>query len=186
MRKDAQINQQKILAAAAKLFKEKKVSTVSMKDIAQTAGIGTGTLYRNFPNKSELCVALSLEYIQQFITSEQVRLANSVSSATKQFEVFLTRWLEFRERRIQLLTEIETGPSVMTTFYHSTLYQQLVNLTMQALKPVSDDISETELKFRADMLISMLKSDSYAYQREQGLTRDQITINIIHLMIKQS
>ncbi|MCF6160316.1 MAG: TetR/AcrR family transcriptional regulator [Furfurilactobacillus sp.] len=185
MRKDAQINQQKILNAAAKLFKERAVSTVSMKDIAQVAGIGTGTLYRNFPNKSELCMALSLDYIQQFITGEEAQLHNSASSVTKQFENFLTRWLEFRERRIQLLTEIETGPSVMSTFYHSPLYQQLVNLTMQALKPISDNISESELKFRADMLISMLKSDSYAYQREQGLTREQIAINISHLMIKR-
>ncbi|MGO3463591.1 MAG: TetR family transcriptional regulator, partial [Lactiplantibacillus plantarum] len=38
MRKDAQINQQKILTAARQLFAARSIETVSMKDIATAAG----------------------------------------------------------------------------------------------------------------------------------------------------
>lgn len=77
MRKDAQANREKILTTAATLFRAKSVATVSMKDIATAAGIGTGTLYRNYPNKSELCLALSMDFIQQFIADGQTYLATA-------------------------------------------------------------------------------------------------------------
>lgn len=184
MRKDAQANREKILTTAAALFREKSVATVSMKDIATAAGIGTGTLYRNYPNKSELCLALSMDFIQQFITDGQTYLATATADAETQFKHVLGQYLTFRERRMQLLASIENGPTVMSTYYRSELYQQLVQLLMQVLRPVSGDLTAAELEFRADMLIAMLKSNSYAYQRQQkGLSRDQLLINITKLML---
>ncbi|KRO11740.1 transcriptional regulator [Lactiplantibacillus xiangfangensis] len=185
MRKDAVENRAKILATAAKLFQQRSVSAVSMKDIASTAQIGTGTLYRNYPNKSELCLALSLDFIRQFITTSQQYLAQTTAKPVIQFQQVLAQYLAFRERRIQLLTAVETGPTVMATYYQSPLYQQLVELFKRILFPISGEISATELTFRADMVLAMLKSDSYAYQRQQqGLSQAQIAALISHLMIR--
>jgi len=185
MRKDAAQNRAKILAAAAKLFQQQSVNTVSMKDIASAAQIGTGTLYRNYPNKSELCLALSFDFIQQFITTSQHYLAQATAKPVTQFQQVLAQYLAFRERRLQLLTAIESGPTVMATYYQSTLYQQLVDLFKQILAPISGEIDATELTFRADMVLAMLKSNSYAYQRQQqGLSQQQIAQLISHLMIR--
>ena len=185
MRKDAAQNRAKILATAAKLFQQQSVNTVSMKDIASAAQIGTGTLYRNYPNKSELCLALAVDFIQQFITTSQQYLGQTTATPVEQFQQILAQYLTFRERRLQLLTAFENGPTVMATYYQSALYQQLVDLFKQVLAPVNEKIDETELTFRADMLSAMLKSDSYAYQRQQqGLSSQQIAQLISHLMIR--
>lgn len=57
-RADAARNREKVLAAAAKLFRDKGVEAVSMDAIAAEAGVGKGTLFRRFGDKSGLAVAL--------------------------------------------------------------------------------------------------------------------------------
>ncbi|WP_327086234.1 TetR/AcrR family transcriptional regulator [Nonomuraea sp. NBC_01738] len=57
-RADAARNREKILAAAAGLFAERGVEAVTMDVIAAEAGVGKGTLFRRFGDKSGLAVAL--------------------------------------------------------------------------------------------------------------------------------
>ncbi|MBO3744728.1 TetR/AcrR family transcriptional regulator [Streptosporangiaceae bacterium NEAU-GS5] len=57
-RADAVRNREKVLTAAARLFREKGVDNVSMDAIAAEAGVGKGTLFRRFGDKSGLAVAL--------------------------------------------------------------------------------------------------------------------------------
>ncbi|KQP15528.1 TetR/AcrR family transcriptional regulator [Methylobacterium sp. Leaf93] len=56
-RKDAQRNRMLILHAARQAFASEGVE-VSMDAIAKKAGVGPGTLYRNFPSKDALLAAL--------------------------------------------------------------------------------------------------------------------------------
>lgn len=53
LRRDAERNRERILAAAAELFAEQGLD-VGVDDIARRAGVGMGTLYRRFPNKEAL------------------------------------------------------------------------------------------------------------------------------------
>jgi AcrR family transcriptional regulator len=57
-RSDALRNHRRLLDAARRLFDKDDVEAVSMTQIAQEAGVGKGTLYRNFENKVDLCYAL--------------------------------------------------------------------------------------------------------------------------------
>ncbi|MEV2266376.1 TetR/AcrR family transcriptional regulator [Nonomuraea africana] len=57
-RADAARNREKVLAAAAALFAAKGMEAVSMDAIAAAAGVGKGTLFRRFGDKSGLAVAL--------------------------------------------------------------------------------------------------------------------------------
>lgn len=50
--------QQKILASAEIMFASKRFHEVLMEDIAISAGVGKGTIYRYFKNKEELYAAL--------------------------------------------------------------------------------------------------------------------------------
>lgn len=56
-RSDAQKNRQKILDVASQLFDHGQLD-ISMGTLAQKAGIGPGTLYRNFPNREALIAAV--------------------------------------------------------------------------------------------------------------------------------
>ena len=56
-RADAVRNYDKVVAAAREAFSERGAST-SLEEIARRAGVGIGTLYRNFPNRQALLEAV--------------------------------------------------------------------------------------------------------------------------------
>jgi AcrR family transcriptional regulator len=57
LRRDAEQNRQRLLDAAADVFAEHGLDA-SVEEIARTAGVGMGTLYRRFPTKEALISAL--------------------------------------------------------------------------------------------------------------------------------
>ena len=57
LRKDAELNRQRILAAAREVFRERGVAA-TLNDIAHHAEVGVGTVYRRFADKEELIDAL--------------------------------------------------------------------------------------------------------------------------------
>ena len=57
LRRDAEVNLSRILAAARDVFAEQGYDA-SMEDIAMRAEVGVGTLYRRFPNKADLLNAV--------------------------------------------------------------------------------------------------------------------------------
>ncbi|MDJ0347240.1 helix-turn-helix domain-containing protein [Streptomyces sp. H10-C2] len=57
-RVDAARNRAAVLEAAARLFAEQGVEAVSMDQVAAAAGVGKGTLFRRFGDKSGLATAL--------------------------------------------------------------------------------------------------------------------------------
>jgi AcrR family transcriptional regulator len=61
-RADARRNYDKVIAAARAAFTEKGAET-SLEEIARRAGVGIGTLYRNFPNRQTLLEAVYVEEV---------------------------------------------------------------------------------------------------------------------------
>src|ERR1700689_3069017 len=57
LRRDAEQNRQRLLDAAADVFAEHGLEA-GVEEIARTAGVGMGTLYRRFPTKDALIAAL--------------------------------------------------------------------------------------------------------------------------------
>src|SRR3984885_6165269 len=60
LRRGAERNRQRILAAAAEVFNERGLD-VSLDEIARHAGVGVGTVYRRFSTKEELIEALFMD-----------------------------------------------------------------------------------------------------------------------------
>src|SRR3954465_15805627 len=67
-RADARRNYEKVLAAAREAFAEGGEST-ALEEIARRAGVGIGTLYRNFPNRQALVEALSINELEEVCRS---------------------------------------------------------------------------------------------------------------------
>lgn len=61
-RADARRNYEKVLASAREAFTREEPPT--LEDIARSAGVGIGTLYRNFPDRSALLEAIYLDEVQ--------------------------------------------------------------------------------------------------------------------------
>src|SRR5436190_21001821 len=67
-RADALRNYEKVVAAAREAFAEGGAST-SLEEIARRAGVGIGTLYRNFPNRQALLEAVYLDEVDNVCRS---------------------------------------------------------------------------------------------------------------------
>jgi len=67
-RADARRNHEKVVAAAREAFAERGAST-SLEEIARRAGVGIGTLYRNFPNRQALLEAVYLDEVEDVCRS---------------------------------------------------------------------------------------------------------------------
>ncbi|MET8286473.1 TetR/AcrR family transcriptional regulator [Streptomyces sp. NPDC048448] len=84
-RKDAARNYDALLAAAREAFAEKGAEA-SLEDIARRAGVGIGTLYRNFPTRRHLFESVYADEVDALC-----RMARDV--ATQEPWAALTSWL---------------------------------------------------------------------------------------------
>lgn len=76
LRSDALRNRDLIVSAAAQLFAERGL-TVPLEDVARAAGVGVATLYRRFPTRSELAIAVFERNMSSYIDVVEKALANS-------------------------------------------------------------------------------------------------------------
>jgi TetR/AcrR family transcriptional regulator, cholesterol catabolism regulator len=74
----------RMLAAASELAADKGLARVQMHDVAKSAGVAIGTLYRYFPSKTHLFVAVMVEQIEQI----KAGLARRPSTATGRDAVY--------------------------------------------------------------------------------------------------
>ncbi len=87
LRRDAQRNRERILAAAGEVFAERGVDA-TLDEVAARAGVGVGTVYRRYPNKA----ALLDELFEQRI-AELASIADEAAAEADAWRA-LTRFLE--------------------------------------------------------------------------------------------
>src|SRR3954451_20407718 len=69
-RADAARNYDNLVAAAREAFTEEDRSA-ALEDIARRAGVGIGTLYRNFPTRRDLIEAVYVDEVEQLSASAE-------------------------------------------------------------------------------------------------------------------
>ncbi|WP_067536494.1 TetR/AcrR family transcriptional regulator [Nocardia crassostreae] len=87
-RADARRNEQTLLDAAAAAFVASGV-TVPVRDIAAKAGVGVGTIYRHFPTRADLVVAVYRHQVEACAAAGPALLADSESP-----HAALTAWID--------------------------------------------------------------------------------------------
>jgi AcrR family transcriptional regulator len=87
-RADARRNEETLLEAAAAAFIASGVDA-PVRDIAAKAGVGVGTIYRHFPTRADLIVAVYRHQVEACVEAGPVLLANSDSP-----HIALTRWID--------------------------------------------------------------------------------------------
>ncbi|ALU95569.1 TetR family transcriptional regulator [Streptomyces globisporus C-1027] len=87
-RADAVRNQQTLLAAAAEVFVTSGVDA-PIREIAQRAGVGMGTIYRHFPTRADLVVAVYRHQVEACAEAGPTLLAEEESPFTA-----LERWVD--------------------------------------------------------------------------------------------
>jgi AcrR family transcriptional regulator len=104
MRKDALLNRQRVLEAADTMFREHGLE-VSVGEIADAAGVGRGTLFRNFKNKDALIAAVLGERLGEVLDYGRRLLVEDPDDAEVTF-TFVAGLVERQEENRALLQTV--------------------------------------------------------------------------------
>ncbi|WP_174550750.1 TetR/AcrR family transcriptional regulator [Microtetraspora malaysiensis] len=110
-RADAARNRAAVLEAAERLFAEHGVAAVSMDQIAAAAGVGKGTLFRRFGDKSGLAVALldaRERVLQEAILHGPPPLGPGAPPAER-LTAFVDAYLDYLLKHLDLVRVSETA-----------------------------------------------------------------------------
>ncbi len=115
MRADARRNRQQLVDAARHAFEERGVDC-SLDDIARRAGVGSGTLYRHFPTRDHLVLALMEEGLAE-LEREAGRLAEELppsEALVAWLHAYVEHAARFRGLAARLVTtDLEQEPHVI-------------------------------------------------------------------------
>ncbi|GAB2724600.1 TetR/AcrR family transcriptional regulator [Kitasatospora kifunensis] len=87
-RADARRNEEALLDAAAAIFVRSGVEA-PVRDIAAEAGVGTGTIYRHFPTRADLIIAVYRHQVEACAEAGPALLATSATP-----HAALARWID--------------------------------------------------------------------------------------------
>ncbi|WP_327087950.1 TetR/AcrR family transcriptional regulator [Nonomuraea sp. NBC_01738] len=168
-RADAARNRARILEAAAELFAARPPQDVTMDEIAKRAGVGRGTLYRRYPDRAAIAVALLDEHeraLQEKLMRGEPPLGPGAPPAER-LAAFYAAMVELLENHAHLVLGSEVGRSRFETGAYGFWRLHVRSLLVAAGTPGPDAL--------VDALLAPLAPEVYSYQRgDRGLGPDQI------------
>ena len=85
---------QRILQSAFNLFATNTIEKVKLTDVAEAANIGIASLYRYYPSKPELVLAVSIWAWDKFLKENPLPIGNESMTGAEEFEVHLNAFLD--------------------------------------------------------------------------------------------
>ena len=134
-----------LLAQCLSLFAEKGFGAVTMRQIASSLGVSTGTLYHYFPNKESIFIQLVEEYCSKDVADFFAQAPAAATPAEKLQHVMAFFLANYETYQQQFLIWIDfyqhskhTGKdgSVVLQQFWQTTHQQLVNYLQMAPEQV--------------------------------------------------
>ncbi|GAA4505656.1 MULTISPECIES: TetR family transcriptional regulator [Nonomuraea] len=169
-RSDAARNRAKILAAAAGIVAERGVEGLAMAEVAAAAGVGVGTLYRRFGDRSGLAYALIDEREREF----QAAFVGGPpplgpgAEPRERIRAFLHALLERTVEQLDLLLMAETAaPLARFGGAYQAHHAHLAMLVAQAA-PGADAAP------LADALLAPFAAPLLAHRLREGVTPERV------------
>ena len=146
IRADAQRNKQVLLAAAATVFVTSGVDA-PMRDIAAAAGVGMGTMYRHFPTRADLVVAVYRHQVEACAEAGPILLANGSSpyTALGQWVNLFVDFLVTKHGLTALLQPDSAGFAALHAYFLDRLVPVCAQLLAAQTGEISTDIDAHEL-----------------------------------------
>jgi AcrR family transcriptional regulator len=175
-RADAARNRRKILEAAARIYAFEGAEGLSLDEVARTAGVGVGTVYRRFGSRAGLTFALLDDRLREFeatFVSGPPPLGPGAPPADR-IRAFLFALADLVDSQLDLVFMAETSSPLAR--YRSGPYlmhrDHLADLLGQ-LRPDLDAL------YVADALLAPISSTLVSYQRQDcGIDIDRMKAGI--------
>jgi AcrR family transcriptional regulator len=147
MRADARRNVETVLEAAMKVFATSGVDAPA-REIADKAGVGVGTLYRHFPQRSDLIVAVFRNEVDA--CAEAAAALAAEHEPGNALDLWLQRYIDFIAAKRGLSAALHSGNpafGALPSYFQEKLRPALQDLLEAAAKAgkVRADIDPAEL-----------------------------------------
>lgn len=173
-RRDAAANRALILETAESLFAAHGVANVNMADVAHSAGVGKGTLYRRFANKAELALALMDTQMCDFQDAMLGRMRQQTSQGMPkldQLDQFLDALVYFVDRHNPLLCVVQAeglleGAGDQDRQRPHFWQHMTISGLLQSAIENGELVSDLDVAYTADALLATLNASIFRFQRE--------------------
>ncbi len=162
-RADARRNEQTLLKAAADVFVTSGVEA-PVRDIAAKAGVGMGTIYRHFPTRADLIIAVYRHQVEACAEAGPALLASSSTP-----HAALTRWIglfvDFLITKHGLAAAMRSDSAGLEAL-HAYFLDRLVPVCAQLLEAaaaageIRPDVNAFELLYAVGNLCAGVDGDS--------------------------
>jgi AcrR family transcriptional regulator len=167
-RADAARNRARVLAAAGELFATRDAERVTMDDIARAAGVGRATLYRRYPDRAAIAVALLDAHerdLQRRLLEGDPPLGPGAPPSDR-LAAFYAAMVDLLEQHGHLALATEVGGSRYAVGAYGFWRAHVRSLAVAAGAPDPDVL--------ADVLLAPIAPDLYRHLREGGATPERI------------
>ena len=133
-RADAQRNRERILEVAKQEF-TRSGANASLEEIAQKAGVGPGTLYRHFPTREELLVAVYRSEMEKLAAAERT-FADTLPpvEALRAWLLLFVDAVETKQIIAPVLNTLVGDPKKVFEASHAQIHEALRALVKRAIK----------------------------------------------------
>ena len=133
-RADAQRNRERILEVAKKEF-TRSGANASLEEIAKKAGVGPGTLYRHFPTREELLVAVYRSEMEKLAAAERT-FADTLPpvEALRAWLLLFVDAVETKQIIAPVLNTLIGDPKKVFESSHAQMHEALRALVKRAIK----------------------------------------------------
>ena len=133
-RADAQRNRERILEVAKQEF-TRSGANASLDEIAKTAGVGPGTLYRHFPTREDLLVAVYRSEMEKLAAAERT-LADTLPpvEALRAWLLLFVDAVETKQIIAPVLNTLIGDPKIVFEASHAQIHEALRALVKRAIK----------------------------------------------------
>ena len=173
MRADAQRNERTLLDAAAAVFRDTGVEA-PVRAIAARAGVGIGTIYRHFPTRADLIIAVYRHQVEACAEAGPELLA-SCPTARDALNEWIERFVDFLVTKHGLAAVLRPETAGFENL-HAYFLERLVPVCAQLLAAataageVREDVEAYELMHAVGNLCAGVAGDtSYDARRMVGL-----------------
>ncbi len=174
-RRDAAENRQKIVAAAKKLLETRAIQEICMDEVARTAGVGKGTVYRRFEDRAALCRALLHDVATDL---QNAALADfgipGSASWTQRIKKLLEELFEFHANNAQILSEARSCSRGNRFEHPAHAWQRATLVAYLKQANHAGEASVAEPPFVADLVLSGLDPDLIMFHKSCGHSQSKL------------
>jgi AcrR family transcriptional regulator len=174
-RVDGERNRQRLVEAAKMVFAE-KAANASLEEIARTAGVGIGTLYRHFPTRDALIEAVYRHEVDQLaLAAKRLSTKHPPIIALREWLLVFVDYLDAKYGMAAVLNLLVGGTSALYAESGAQMKQAIAELT-------DDAVASGDIRMEMEPL-DLLRALAGVMNREPGPDSKRAARRLVDILI---